>query len=125
MIAAIKEAERYLKGKNPLRIEHNWQALYMGTFYREGPVLMSTIGAIDVALWDIAGKYYNTPVYRLLGGPTRNKIRVYVHIGDLPPEKLVENAVKTVKKGYTAVRWAPFIKDYQRMRFPAVMKMEL
>jgi galactonate dehydratase len=95
----------------------------MGTFYRGGPVLMSAIGAIDIALWDIAGKYYNTPVYRLLGGPTRNKIRVYVHIGDLPPEKLVENAVKAVKKGYTALRWAPFVKDYQRMRFPEVIKM--
>lgn len=123
LIAAIMEAERYLKGKDPLNIEHNWQALYMGTFYRGGPVLMSAIGAIDIALWDIAGKYYNAPVYRLLGGRTRDKIRVYVHIGDLPPEQLVENALRAVKKGYTAVRWAPFVEGYQKMRFPAVLKM--
>lgn len=122
LVAAIREAARYLRGKDPLSIEHHWQALYMGTFYRGGPVLTSAISALDIALWDIAGKHYGVPVHRLLGGPTRSKVRVYVHIGDLPPDQLVENALSAVRKGYTAVRWAPFVEGYQTMRHADLLK---
>ena len=55
-------------GKDPLRIEDHWSAMYRGGFYRGGEVLMSAIAGIDQALWDIKGKYYNAPVYQLLGG---------------------------------------------------------
>jgi galactonate dehydratase len=67
-----------IEGENPTRIEHIWQKLYRAhRDIRGGPFLVHTMAGIDLALWDIAGKLWNTPVYRLLGGPTRDKIRVY------------------------------------------------
>ena len=67
-----------LKGENPTRIEHIWQRLYRGhRDMRGGPFLTNVISAIDQALWDIAGKAWGVPVYRLLGGPTRDRIRIY------------------------------------------------
>jgi galactonate dehydratase len=67
-----------LEGENPTRIEHIWQKLYRAhRDIRGGPFMVHTIAGIDIALWDLAGKLWNTPVYRLLGGPTRNRIRVY------------------------------------------------
>ena len=67
-----------IDGENPTRIEHIWQKLYRAhRDIRGGPFMIHTIAGIDIALWDLAGKLWNTPVYRLLGGPTRNRIRVY------------------------------------------------
>jgi galactonate dehydratase len=67
-----------IDGENPTRIEHIWQKLYRAhRDIRGGPFMVHTIAGIDIALWDLAGKLWNTPVYRLLGGPTRNRIRVY------------------------------------------------
>lgn len=79
--AAIEELAAYLSGKDPLRIQHHWQHIYRSAFYRGGAVLMTALSGIDQALWDIAGKYYGAPVYRLLGGPVRDRIRVYAHWG--------------------------------------------
>src|SRR6185295_16388997 len=67
-----------LDGENPTRIEHLWQKLYRShRDMRGGSFMVHTISAIDMALWDITGKLYGVPVYRLLGGPTRDKIRLY------------------------------------------------
>jgi len=120
--AAIKELERYLKAKDPLDIEMHWQAIYRKPFFRGGPVLMGAISAVDIALWDIAGKYWNVPIYRLLGGKCRDRARVYVHIWDYPVEKLVDRAVAAVKDGYTAIRWAPFAPDFEKTRFPRLLE---
>jgi galactonate dehydratase len=79
--AAVEELAEYLIGKDPLRIEHHWQHIYRSAFYRGGNVLMTALSGIDQALWDIAGKYYDAPVYALLGGPVRDRIRVYAHWG--------------------------------------------
>ena len=79
--AAVQEASEYLIGQNPLRIEDIWQLLYRGRFYRGGSVLMSAMAGIDEALWDLKGKYYGLPVYEMLGGLVRDKIRVYSWIG--------------------------------------------
>src|SRR5438270_492831 len=78
---AIKEIEPYLIGKDPRQVVHHWQAIYRHAFYRGGPVLTSALSGIDMALWDIKGKALGVPVYELLGGPTRNKVRVYAHAG--------------------------------------------
>ena len=78
---AVRELADYLIGKDPLRIEHHWQHMYRSAFYRGGAILMTAISGIDQALWDIAGKYYNIPTYKLLGGAVRDKIRVYAHWG--------------------------------------------
>src|SRR5215475_409630 len=80
-MAAVEELAEYLIGKDPLRIEHHWQHIYRSAFYRGGPVLMTALSGIDQALWDIAGKHYGVPVYQLLGGPVRDRVRVYAHWG--------------------------------------------
>ena len=83
---AIEELAAYLVGKDPRDIVHHWQAMYRHAFYRGGPVLTSAISGIDMALWDIKGKALGVPVYELLGGPTRSRVRVYAHAGD--PESI-------------------------------------
>jgi galactonate dehydratase len=77
--AAIDEIEPYLVGKDPRRVVHHWQAIYRHAFYRGGPILTSALSGIDMALWDIKGKALGVPVYELLGGPTRDRVRVYAH----------------------------------------------
>ncbi len=74
---AIEEISPYLVGKDPRRVVHHWQAIYRHAFYRGGPILTSALSGIDQALWDIKGKALGVPVYELLGGPTRDRIRVY------------------------------------------------
>ena len=69
----------YLVGKNPLLIEHHWQTMYRTGHFR-GAAIMAGISAIDIALWDIAGKHFGVPVYQLLGGKVRDKARVYYHV---------------------------------------------
>ena len=76
---AVKEIEPYLVGKDPRRVVHHWQAIYRHAFYRGGPILTSALSGIDQALWDIKGKALGVPVYELLGGPTRDRVRVYAH----------------------------------------------
>ncbi len=102
--ACVREMEDYLLGHDPMAIEDTWQTLYRSGFYRGGPVLMSAIAGIDQALWDIKGKTYGLPVYQLLGGPTRDKLRVYSWIGgDRPAD--VGSAAKTKKElGFTAIK---------------------
>lgn len=79
--AAVEELADYFIGKDPLRIEHHWQHVYRSAFFRGGNILMSALSGIDQALWDIAGKYYDLPAYKLLGGAVRDRIRVYAHWG--------------------------------------------
>ncbi|MFW5718555.1 MAG: galactonate dehydratase, partial [Spirochaetota bacterium] len=76
---AIEELAPYLIGKDARQVMHHWQAIYRHAFYRGGPVLTSSLSGIDQALWDIKGKALGVPVYELLGGPTRNRVRVYAH----------------------------------------------
>jgi len=80
-VAAVEEISEYLIGKDPLRIEHHWQHIYRSAFYRGGSVVMTALSGIDQALWDIAGKHYGVPIYKLLGGKVRDRIRVYAHWG--------------------------------------------
>ena len=75
--ACVQELSSYLIDKNPFDIEDIWTTLYRAGFYRGGGILMSTLAGLDQALWDIKGKYYNAPVYELMGGKCREKIRVY------------------------------------------------
>lgn len=78
---AVQEIAPYLVGKDPRRVVHHWQAIYRHAFYRGGPILTSALSGIDQALWDIKGKALGVPVYELLGGPTRDRVRVYAHAG--------------------------------------------
>lgn len=101
---AIKEMESYLIGQDPRRIEHHWQVLYRGSFYRGGPVLTSAISGIEQALWDIKGKWLGVPVYELLGGAVRDRIRVYAHVHGNTVEELVSNARRRIAEGFTALK---------------------
>ncbi len=75
--AGAMEVGRYLIGQDPNRVVYHWQAIERGAFYRGGPIKTAILSGIDQALWDIKGKVYGVPVYKLLGGPTRDRIRVY------------------------------------------------
>ena len=105
--AAVKYCAEYLIGKDPTEIERHWQHMFRRCLFRGGSDAMAAIGAIDVALWDIAGKAAGLPVHRLLGGPTRERVRVYVHLVGDSPEEMAENAVRLVEEGYTALRFYP------------------
>src|SRR5216683_6470825 len=98
---AVKEIEPYLIGKDPRRVVHHWQAIYRHAFYRGGPILTSALSGIDQALWDIKGKALGVPVYDLLGGPTRDRVRVYAHSGT--PEAMK----KAMQQGFTAFKTGP------------------
>ena len=112
-VAAVEELSDYLIGKDPLRIEHHWQHIYRSAFFRGGNVLMTALSGIDQALWDIAGKYYEVPVYQLLGGSVRDRIRVYAHwgIGSLTDEgkSSAKDRLEWLQKtgGYTAFKSGP------------------
>jgi galactonate dehydratase len=100
--SAVEEIAPYLIGKDPRRVVHHWQAIYRHAFYRGGPILTSALSGIDQALWDIKGKAFGVPVYELLGGPTRDRVRVYAHAGK--PEILKEKKAQ----GFTAFKCGPF-----------------
>jgi galactonate dehydratase len=98
---AVKEIEPYLIGKDPRRVVHHWQAIYRHAFYRGGPVLTSALSGIDMALWDIKGKALGVPVYELLGGPTRNRVRVYAHV------QTPADIRRALGEGFTAFKTNP------------------
>ncbi|MBO0744745.1 MAG: galactokinase, partial [Candidatus Dormibacteraeota bacterium] len=106
---AVETFKRYLVGQDPLRIEHHWQYLYRWNAFR-GAAIMGALSAIDIALWDIAGKHFGVPVYQLLGGPTRDKARVYYHVFGESREELVQGCVAAKEAGFTAVgHLTPFV----------------
>lgn len=102
--AAVDELSDYLVGKDPRHIEDHWNVMYRGGFYRGGPILMSAIAGIDQALWDIKGKHLGAPVYELLGGAVRERIRVYSWIGGDRPADTAKAAKEAVARGFTAVK---------------------
>lgn len=105
MAAKLEELRDFLLGRNPLHIEDTWQAIYRNGCYRGGPILMSAISGIDMALWDIKGKYHDAPVHALLGGPVRDKVRSYRWIGGDRPDKLIEGAKAVLDEGFDAVKF--------------------
>jgi galactonate dehydratase len=109
--AAVEEIGQTLIGKDPLAVEHHWQAIYRHGFWRGGVVFNSALAALDQALWDIRGKAWNVPVYRLLGGPTRERIRLYTHVGIYDPNLLEEDARRDVADGFTAVKTGAWAGD--------------
>lgn len=105
VVAAIKELEEYLIGKDPRRPAFHWQAIYRHAFYRGDVVLTSALSAVDIAMWDIKGKALGVPVYELLGGPTRDRVRVYGQAGS-PKEaqEVIDQGFTSLKVGVTSSR---------------------
>jgi len=106
-MGALRDLRHFLIGKDPTMIEHVWQAIYRFSFYRSGPVLSSALGGIDIALWDIQGKLLGVPIWKLLGGPTRERIRVYTHLGDEYPDRGAGRARELVAIGFRALKTFP------------------
>lgn len=114
-LGALEHIKEYLVGKDPRNIESHWHMTYRDAYWRGGPVLMSALSAVEMALWDILGKSLNTPVYQLLGGKYHEKVRIYVNgwfAGAKEPEEFAEKAKIAVQKGITAMKWDPFGKSY-------------
>ena len=102
--AAIDDYSRFLIGRDPTRVEQNWQILYRHSFWRGGVVLNTAISAIEQALWDITGKELGVPVYRLLGGACRDKMQLYTHVGGRTPDELARNSMDLVDKGWRGLK---------------------
>lgn len=99
--AGALEVSNYLVGKDPRRVGFHWQAIHRGAFYRGGPIKTAITSGIDQALWDITGKCYGVPVYKLLGGPTRDRVRVYGQINE-------KTGINAMKVGLRGTKRAPF-----------------
>lgn len=107
----VEKFAHYLVGEDPLRIEHHWNYLYRSSHFR-GAAIMGALSAIDIALWDIAGKHFDVPVYQLLGGKTRDKCRVYYHVFGTTRDQLVNGCIEAKKLGFTAVgHLTPFLDE--------------
>jgi galactonate dehydratase len=114
---AVETFKQYLIGQDPLRIEHHWQYLYRSSHFT-GSAIMGALSAIDIALWDIAGKYFGVPSYQLLGGRTREKARVYYHVFGDTKEKLIDGCVAAKKRGFTAVgHLTPFLDESRNIPY--------
>lgn len=115
LVGAIDDLKPYLIGKDPLRIEEHFYNMYRDSYWRMGPVLLSAISGIEIALWDISSKALNVPVYRLLGGKMRDKVRIYANgwfSGARRPEEFAIKAKEITKRGVTALKWDPFGSSY-------------
>ena len=104
LAAKIEEFSDFLIGRDPRRIEDIWQSLYRNGCYRGGPVLMSAISGIDIALWDIKGHYHDAPIHSLLGGPVRERIKTYCWIGGDRPHDLIAGVRELQQQGLTAAK---------------------
>jgi galactonate dehydratase len=102
--AAVATLSELLVGRDPLPVEAHWQTLTKGGFYRGGPVLSSAVAGLDQALWDIAGKARDLPVHELLGGPVRDRVRVYSWVGGDEPAQIADAIERQVAAGFTAVK---------------------
>ncbi len=111
VIQAVQELERGLRGRDLENIEAWWQDAYRDAYWRGGPVLMSALSAVEMALWDIKGKSLGVPVYQLLGGKVRDAVPCYANgwfANAKTPDEFAACAKKAVAIGYKALKWDPF-----------------
>lgn len=111
----VEDLRRLVVGRDPLEIERMCFEVYRDIYWKGGPVLMSAISGVEMALWDIAGKHFNCPVHALLGGKMRDKVRMYANAwftGAKTPEDFAAKAKETAGLGVTAMKWDPFGKAH-------------
>ncbi|MFH1086448.1 MAG: mandelate racemase/muconate lactonizing enzyme family protein [Chloroflexota bacterium] len=107
----LQDLKPYLIGQDPERIAYLWQMCYRRLFYRGGPATGAALAAIDLALWDIKGKAYGVPVYQLLGGLARDRVRLYGHVTGRTAEEAADQARQRVARGITAIRFRGWHAD--------------
>jgi galactonate dehydratase len=113
--------EPYLIGKDPSPIEHHYQFLYRSSHFM-GSVIQGALSAVDIALWDIKGKRLGVPIYELMGGKTRDRVRCYMHVGGDSVDDLAADALAAAKQGFTAVRFSAFAPEYWMHKAHAEME---
>jgi galactonate dehydratase len=117
----VRSFAPYLIGQDPLRIEHHWQHLYrMGPF--RGSILGGALSAVDIALWDIKGKCFDAPIWQLLGGRCRDRIRLHLLLPGPTPEDIVVAARRAADEGFTAVKVDPLTSGYQDLAVPKLAR---
>lgn len=107
-VGMLEELRPYLLGEDPRRIEHHWQEGFRRLFIRGGPITGSALAGIDIALWDLKGKALGVPVYELLGGLARDRVRVYGHVTGVNAEEIAAQAKELADTGVTAIRYRGF-----------------
>jgi galactonate dehydratase len=117
----IRELSDYYVGKDPLRMEHHYQVISRDTHFA-GAALSAAMSAMDIAMWDILAKSVNKPVYALLGGQVRERIRVFANVGGDTLEARGESARQQVEKGYVSLRTTPFLPGFERLSATAIVK---
>ncbi len=113
---AVGELERYLVGRDPHDVEAFWHDAYRDSYWRGGPVLMSALSGVEMALWDIKGKDLGAPVWKLLGGKVRERVPCYANGWFAPavaPDEFAEKARIAVAQGFRGLKWDPFGKAYR------------
>lgn len=119
--AIIKTFRGYLVGKDPFQIEHHWQYLYrMGPF--RGSALSGAVSAVDIALWDIKGKHFQAPIWELMGGKCRDRIRLHLLMGGNTPDEVARRARAAAAEGFTAIKFDPLPEGYQDMSMDRLIK---
>jgi galactonate dehydratase len=124
--AAVEQTVHYLKqwliGEDPTRIEHLWRVMYNGSRFPGGSMLNAAISGIELALWDVKGKAHGVPVYQLIGGRCRDRVRVYRGIGGSKPQQLADDARLAVRQGFTAVKMSPQPEGMSQMPWGRVLR---
>ena len=119
---AIQDMADYLVGKDPRQIEDHWQALFRSSYSRQMPILLSALSGIEMACLDILGKSLDAPIWRLLGGSCRDRVRVYAAAGGNTPEEYAASAQRAVAEGFTAVKMTPFPDPVRYVDTPAAVE---
>jgi len=116
--AAVLELKDYLLGQDPRDIERHVHTLYRDSYWRVGPVLMSALSAVEMALWDISARELGVPAYRLLGGKCQDRVKAYANAwfaGARTPEAFADKARAAAARGFLALKWDPFGKAYMHI----------
>ena len=116
---AIADMAEYLVGRDPRQIEDHWQTLFRSSYSRQMPILLGALSGIEMACLDLLGKSVGLPVWRLLGGSVRDKIRVYAGCGGSTPEAGAQQALKAVEQGFSAIKTTPFPEPTRFLESPA------
>jgi galactonate dehydratase len=121
--AGALEVARYLVGQDPTRVVYHWQAIERGAFYRGGPIKTAILSGIDQALWDIKGKVYGVPVYKLLGGPTRDRIRVYGTVSPVTGVNAMKVSPGATRAAFKYIEGQKFVDEVAE-RFKALREKQ-
>jgi galactonate dehydratase len=122
---AVGELERYLVGRDPHDIEAFWHEAYRDAYWRGGPVLMTALSGVEMALWDIKGKALGVPVWQLLGGRCRDRVPCYANGWFSPaktPDEFAAKAREAVAQGFRGLKWDPFGSAYRTIEKPELRR---